>query len=325
MSESTGPRVAVCLATFKRPAELARILPVLVQQRGELSPRPSIIVVDNDPGAGAREQVAEAIEAFAVGSSDRPGGDSGITYVHEPTPGIAAARNAAVDAALADGMDAVIFVDDDEVPLPGWLSTLVGAWREWGCAGVAGPVIAVLEGAPDPWIDASGVFERVTRPSGSLIPGAATNNLLLDLHVLERHGLRFDPGYGLSGGSDTRLTHQLVGRGLVLKWCDEAEVLDYIPPSRCTRAWVTERTVRTSNSYTRSRLDLAREQDREVAMRVVLTARGVKRIVTGNLGLLGARLRPDTVRHARAMMTIATGQGILRGIRGKVTYGYRRN
>jgi len=25
------------------------------------------------------------------------------------------------------------------------------------------------------------------------------------------------------------------------------------------------------------------------------------------------------------MMTIATGQGILRGIRGKVTYGYRRN
>jgi len=51
----------------------------------------------------------------------------------------------------------------------------------------------------------------------------------------------------------------------------------------------------------------------------------VKRIVTGNLGLLGARLRPDTVRHARAMMTIATGQGILRGIRGKVTYGYRRN
>ena len=33
MSELSGPRVAVCLATFRRPAELDRILPVLVEQR----------------------------------------------------------------------------------------------------------------------------------------------------------------------------------------------------------------------------------------------------------------------------------------------------
>ena len=326
MSELSGPRVAVCLATFRRPAELDRILPVLVEQRAALSPPASIIVVDNDPDAGARDQVAAAITRFkGADGADGPGAGGGISYVHEPTPGIAAARNAAIDAALAQGADAVIFIDDDEVPLPGWLSTLVGAWVTWGCAGVAGPVIAVLEGQPDPWIDASGVFERITRPSGSIIPGAATNNLLLDLRVLQRHGLRFDPGYGLSGGSDPRLTHQLVGRGEVLQWCDEAEVLDYIPASRCTREWVTERTVRTSNSYTRSKLDLAREQDRELATRLVLTARGVKRVVTGNLGLLRARMQPDLVRHAKAAMDVATGQGILRGTRGRVTYGYRRS
>ena len=103
MSELSGPRVAVCLATFRRPAELDRILPVLVEQRAALSPPASIIVVDNDPDAGARDQVAAAITRFkGADGADGPGAGGGISYVHEPTPGIAAARNAAIDAALAD-------------------------------------------------------------------------------------------------------------------------------------------------------------------------------------------------------------------------------
>src|SRR6478752_6966716 len=94
------PQVVVGLATFHRPEGLARILPLLSQQVRELSGAEArIVVVDNDPLGGAREQVLEWA-------------DRRVTYVHEPRPGIASARNRALDEAL--DADALVFIDDDE-------------------------------------------------------------------------------------------------------------------------------------------------------------------------------------------------------------------
>ena len=185
-----APSVVLGLATFRRPADLERILPGLIAQAAELEPRARVVVVDNDPDAGARDQVSH---------------HAGVTYVHEPKPGIAAARNAALDAAAE--ADAIVFVDDDEEVTEGWLKALVGCWQTYGCQAVAGPVTTVFDdGEPEPYVRDCGVFDTVVRPTGTVVPGAATNNLLLDLAWLRAHDLRFDDRFGLSGGSDGLLT-----------------------------------------------------------------------------------------------------------------------
>ena len=49
-----------------------------------------------------------------------------MRYVHEPAPGISAGRNRALDE--AGDADLLSFIDDDEVPRPGWLSALIDTW-----------------------------------------------------------------------------------------------------------------------------------------------------------------------------------------------------
>ena len=57
--------------------------------------------------------------------------------------------------------------------------------------------------------EASGAFERRRRPSGTVVAGAPTNNLLLDLGRIRALGLEFDERFGLTGGEDTMFSHDL--------------------------------------------------------------------------------------------------------------------
>ena len=84
--------VVVAVLTFRRPNDLIELLPQLLKHSLEAAVtydmrQPTVLVVDNDPDGGARETASQF------------GG--GIAYVHEPTPGIAAARN----RALAESVD----------------------------------------------------------------------------------------------------------------------------------------------------------------------------------------------------------------------------
>jgi len=216
--------IVIGMPTFRRPTELARVLPRLIEQARQLrTARVRVIVVDNDPEGSARPQVE------ALASTD-------LLYVHERRPGISAARNRAIDA--AGDADAIVFIDDDEVPDPGWLHALVASWKDWNCAGVTGPVTSVFEGPADDWVRGSGMFDRTVRPTGSVNPGASSANLLLDLSVLRRHGIVFDEEFGLSGGSDTMLAHRLRERGEQIRWCQEAGVTEYVPAGRSQRQHV---------------------------------------------------------------------------------------
>src|SRR4051794_41594780 len=113
------------MATFRRPERLAAAIPALIEQGKQLSSPARILLVDNDPEQSAQDAV-------------RPWLGPTVDYVWEPEPGIAAARNRAIDESAES--DLLVFIDDDEIPQPGWLAALVQAWREWGCAAVAGPV-----------------------------------------------------------------------------------------------------------------------------------------------------------------------------------------
>ncbi|SDQ68262.1 glycosyltransferase family 2 protein [Quadrisphaera sp. DSM 44207] len=295
--------VVVAVLTYRRPELLARAVPVLLEQAAA-SPEPArVLVVDNDPAGSARPVVERWVGA-------------GLAYAHEPRPGIAAARNRALDE--AGDAEAIVFIDDDEVPREDWLARLVRAWRAWGCTAVAGPAVSAPELPLDPWVRESRMFERRRRPTGTALRGAATNNLLLDLRRLRALGVRFDDAFGLTGGSDTMLTHDLVARGEPLRWCDEAQVVASVPAVRATRRYVLRRNLRTGTTWSRVEVKLARGPVR-VLRRAELVARGVLRVARGLAAAVRGRLGRSLGHRARGECDVASGVGMVLGALG---YGY---
>jgi len=300
--------VVVAALTYRRPDDLAELLPVLTAQARAARPHVEILIVDNDPGASA--------QAFVSGYGQ------GVRYEHAAEPGIAAARNYAIEAAGA--ADLLIFIDDDERPVEGWLDLLLGTWAEHRSEAVVGPVVSEYVTEPDEWVKAGRFFERRRLATGTETDIAATNNLLLDLSFVNRERLRFDARFGLSGGSDTLFTRQLHSLGGRLIWCDEAVVVDVVPPDRVTRQWVLRRAFRSGNSWMRTSLALESSPLARLRVRVALSARGLLRIAAGaTMAALGVLLRRMSLR-ARGLRTAARGAGVLAGSVNSVYVEYRR-
>lgn len=313
MEESVAPNsrqsVVVAVLTFKRPDDLALALPRLLAQVEAVDTPASVLVIDNDPEASGRKTVADV-------------GSPLVRYVHEPRPGIAAARNRALSESL--DKDVLVFIDDDEVPSANWLRDLLELYRATGAAAVVGPVISEYARTPDPWISEGRFFDRRRLPTGTMLTVAATNNLLLDLHQIRSLGLDFDERFGLSGGSDTLFTRRLAKLGGLMVWCDEAYVVDRVPTSRLTRQWVLRRALRSGNSSARVGLELAGDPWRRMLERARNLGLGALRILGGMARLvLGAATRSRGQR-ARGLRTIARGTGMASGAFGYVYSEYRR-
>ncbi|QDW29162.1 glycosyltransferase family 2 protein [Arthrobacter sp. KBS0702] len=309
--------VVIAVLTYRRPEDISLALPRLAAQAETLAggplPTATVLVIDNDPAGSARAAVQD------IAATLRPGL---VRYAHEPRPGIAAARN----RALADAGTAalLVFIDDDEVPSERWLSQLVELQRRSGAAAVVGPVISEYEHEPEPWIQAGRFFRRRRLATGTRLSVAATNNLLLDLRQIHALGLGFDERFGLSGGSDTLFTRQLVQRGGSMLWCDEAVVVDRVPASRLTRGWVLRRALRSGNSAARVNLELAAAAGPRLAARASSLASGSLRLF-GGAARLGAGLLTGSMAHqAMGLRTAARGLGMASAAFGYVYSEYRR-
>jgi glycosyltransferase involved in cell wall biosynthesis len=316
---TTDPHVVIAVLTYRRPSDLEELLPELIDQAGMVLVPVQIVVVDNDPDAGARALVTETNWGESGESvSTRP---TIIRYVHEPTPGIASARN----RALQEGGDAdlLIFIDDDERPSSHWLVQLLDTYSTYRPAAVVGPVLSQYDIEPDQWIRAGGFFERRRFSTGTPISLAATNNLLLDLAQVRRLNLSFDERFGMSGGSDSLFTRQLHQRGGQMIWCDEAIVIDVVPADRLTREWVLQRAFRMGNTWSRINLDDTENGER-VLVRMKLQARGAARVCGGILRYLAGSLFGQVPLRARGLRTAARGAGMLAGSVGTVYHEYKR-
>lgn len=305
--------VVLAVLTYRRPDDLTQLLPLLDQQRADVAAEGRwtvrLLVVDNDPQGSA--------EAICAGS-----GLAALRYVHEPVPGIAAARNRALSEAVVD--DVLVFIDDDERPVPGWLRRMLTAFERTGRVGVVGPVVSRFTVPPHPWILAGRFFERRRHRSGALVQVAATNNLLLDLRRVRAAGVAFDPAFGLSGGSDTLFVRRLVRAEGPLVWCDEAAVTDVVPAARCRRGWVVRRAFRMGNSWSRVALALEESRAGRGRGRLALTAAGTARIAGGLLGLVAGWCTRDRAREAGGTRAALRGAGIVAGAWGYTYLEYRR-
>lgn len=308
--DETGPlRITVAIPSYRRPERLAALLASLPDRLAETTDAViDVLVIDNDPDGSARAAV--------------DGTPLDLRYVHETTPGISAARNRALDECHAS--DLIAFLDDDEIPRIGWLSSLVGVWRRHRAAAVAGRLVSVFEDGTDPWMIASGTFYRRQRPTGTELPAASTANLLLDMTQIRDFGLRFEESLGLSGGEDTMFTKQLVHRGGVLLWCNESEVEDTVVPGRLTREWATQRAFSAGNGWVHVNLRLAPSRTHRLALRGRFLLGGTARVTAGLARHHYGRARRHLGHDARGMRTFHRGRGMLAGARGHLYEEYAR-
>lgn len=299
----------ISVLTYLRPDDLAALLPELIAQASRSDEKIVIRVIDNDPLGSATSSVATYP-------------DLRVEYAHEPTPGIAAARNRALS--LASGADLLIFIDDDERPCTDWLQGLLSLYRERRPAAVAGRVVSKLSPDLDPWIVAGQFFDRRSLRTGSQITVAATNNLLLDLAVVRKLGLTFDDTFGISGGSDTLFTRRLSASGAVLLWHEEAVVVDVVPPSRQTRAWVLQRAFRSGNSWSQTAIAMETSVWRRWGLRGQLTSAGLLRLAGGAVFAASGFLFGSLHRRARGRRILNRGLGMISGAWGHRYLEYRR-
>jgi glycosyltransferase involved in cell wall biosynthesis len=265
--------------------------------------------VDNDPAASALPLAAEF-------PADR------VRFVHEPEPGIVAARNRALDES-ADA-DVLVFIDDDELPEPGWLRALVSTWERTGAAAVAAPVLSTFGEEPDPFVTEGGFFVRRRLRTGTALTIAASGNLLLDVGQVARSGLRFDRRFAQTGGSDSMFTSELHKRGYPMVWCDEAIVADVVPPTRANRRWVLQRAVRSGNASSRVAILVADGLAAKLATRATLLVRGGARIVGGAARVVVGTVTRSLSHQARGARTLARGLGMASGAIGYTREEYRR-
>ena len=333
--------LTIAMLTYRRNDYLAQVIPELLAQADDVcdaQTTASVLIVDNDPQAGARAVVEaaraalggeqpEAAEASGAADSDAVA-MSRLVYVHEPEPGIVAGRNRALSQ--AHGSDALIFIDDDEIPSPGWLKALVSTWRAQGCAAVTGPTPPTFEVAPSAWVVASGAFDSWEAADGAQVRSADTGNLLLDLAVVEGLGLRFDPRYGLTGGEDSLFTRQLTRAGGVIRFAAGAVVTKRVPAARARRTWVLERSLRSGSSWARVRIDTAAPDGgasgrlARLRLRLGYGAKGLAKAGIDGARAGVARICGDVPAQARYEVSSRGGLGMVVGALGVHVREYGR-
>lgn len=289
-------RVAVAVVTYQRPQGLARTLESL---RHLDRPADEVIVVDND--AMASEQPM----------SIRP---SGVHWSVERTPGIAAARNKAILVAKNLGMDAVAFIDDDEVAQADWLGSLERNMQKYSASAVGGPVVPRYQSGAPAHVISDGFFASPQYLDGEFIRRCSTGNVLIRLSALT-NAAPFDIEFGLSGGSDSELFERLHRNGHKFVWSSSACVTEFLPIARTQPAWIVERLKRFGNTDGRIAL--------KYRPRLFVGIAGLLRVVAGLAPHLARGLHRSggSWKHSASYLR---GVGMLQAAIGEVRHGYQR-
>jgi len=158
---ATDARVVAVIVSFQPDDALERVLDAALAQAAR------VVLVDNGS--------APAIQA---GLRERAARDARLTLIANPdNRGLAAAQNQGLEAALADGADWVLLLDDDSVPADGMVAAMLAAWGRLGDrrrVGLLTPRLTDAEGTLRPrLLTARGRFDLARTP---LVPGTVVRD-----------------------------------------------------------------------------------------------------------------------------------------------------
>ncbi len=230
--------LSVCIATYRRAAQLAQLLDDLFHQTR--LPQ-QIVIVDNDPQGSARPAVQAARErADAAGIE--------LCYDIQPEKNISLTRNRTLAHASGSW---IAFIDDDERASPQWLALLEAAAQAHQAQAILAPVLPQLPPDAPAWLARGRFYDGPRMPTGQLVPRNVMRigNGLICAAWLKRLDPVFDPAYGLTGGEDGDMLMRLDQAGARIVWCDEAAVDEPVPPSRLKAGWLLRRALRGGQDY----------------------------------------------------------------------------
>jgi len=231
-------RTSVVVPTRNRADRLDACLAALARQSLPAE-QFEILVVDN----GSTDGTAARIERWA---ELRPG----LRRVDEPATGVSRARNAGIAAARGE---LLAFVDDDAVPEPRWLATLVGAYDRFPRVGAAcGRARLRLERRPPAW------YGRYCESWYSAMDFGSAPRLLLDpaevpwsLNLSVRADLAREIGGfpeelgrvdgNLQSGEEFPFIASVRAAGLHIAYEPDAVVWHAVPAERLRLRWLMRR------------------------------------------------------------------------------------
>lgn len=229
---------SICIATYKRPELLKKLLESLLTQNLPDDVNVEVIVVDNDVNETAKNICNEFMNNNTLN----------IHYSVQPEKNISLTRNQAVKNSTGEY---ILFIDDDGYADDNWILELLKCLKTFNADAVFGTVIPYFEeGIPD-WIEESHFFKRTIQTSGETSKFTRTGNCLIKSNLIKSVEGPFDPDYGLTGGEDGILFGRLAIKGAKFVFCSEAIVHDYVPKERANLKYLTKRTFRIGITHTK--------------------------------------------------------------------------
>jgi len=234
------------VCTFKRPTFLEHLLRTLEVQRTDNLFEYDVVVADNDAARSAEPVVRARASASKLK----------IMYCVEPVANIAAARNAALANARGDF---IAFIDDDEFPTGEWLYWLFRTREDRQAGGVLGPVLPQFQLEPPTWLTKGKFFDRPRYATGRPLAWfeARSGNVLFVREILNQLDPPFRTQFA-TAGEDMDFFRRAIERGFTFVWCDEAEVFEFVPASRCTRRYLLRRAVLRGSNFPKHPTDRAK-------------------------------------------------------------------
>jgi cellulose synthase/poly-beta-1,6-N-acetylglucosamine synthase-like glycosyltransferase len=136
----SAPTCSVVICTHNRPEQLEQCLHAV---SGLDYPNFNVVVVDSAPDTDSAHQVAAKFDSH---------------YMLEPAEGVSRARNR---GARACATEIIAFLDDDAIPQPEWLATLVREFDDPLVMAAGGRIVgSKIESRAEKFFDALGGFDR---------------------------------------------------------------------------------------------------------------------------------------------------------------------
>jgi succinoglycan biosynthesis protein ExoM len=289
--------IAVC--TFRRNDLLRNLMRASLVAAAEARDRAAvgIIVVDDDPQAGARRVTLEFDGRFELGVHYRVSGRQNVSL----------ARNLAIDDGAQLG-DWVAMIDDDCEPTPRWLVAHLEAQELTGCDSTTGAMLLKAPPGAPAWLTDEPFYVDyiVAGKHLELVKATGTNNVMIRSAWLAAHPeIRFREDLGRSGGEDWVFFRTARKAGLDLRFSNDATVIGHESANRATWRYQIKNRFWLGNTEWRVGTII---KDRTHAG---LLRRGVERLASSLV-----RLVRDLPRYHYSVANVARSVGFLAGAVG---------
>lgn len=241
MNHPTGLRATVAICTRDRAATLARVLESFCAQSVPEGTSWELLVIDN----GSTDHTRDVAVAFARRLP--------LRLLDEPEPGLSSARNCAVSAARGEYL---LWIDDDAIPSPGWITGYLTAFSEWPEAAVfGGPIGVTFDTPPPPWFARAlpvicGVYgQRDLGPTPIALRAIVTElpfGTNYATRTADQRQFPYDtnlgrhPAHPTRGAEETEVLLSMLESGLEGRWVPAAAVTHLKDVARATTRFIVE-------------------------------------------------------------------------------------